>query len=239
MFGEGKSVIALGGHGFPEGVTAVEVLIEILRQLGNSLKSFQGQVANGYKKPLQSKVETTVTPNLRDTLSIPLEKEAYQIIKESLLRFTPSEVSFLAEEEEHAISQRAYWVVDPICNIHDYINGGKDWSISIGFAADGQPTGGVVFYPARGEFLFTCEDGQSHRRIVGNDFKHETALVSFSSERTDLPSTLSCAFAKSTHRIYPQHNADVLTNVALKAIVARVENRPHVNPELPLELTRQ
>ena len=240
MLASKDRTIITGAHGFPASIQ-VESLIAIIRAQGQNLLGLQNQVVLGYQKPLKAEIPTVIGQNIRNVLQFPRERDVYAQIKDLLSRMNESdEIGFLAEEEEHSISQKGYWVIDPICNIRTYIDGGKDWSISIGFALGGRPTGGVIYYPTKGEFLYTAEDGQSHRRIEDATSKRETALLRYSSTKDDSADTLCAAFAK-THKgcLLQTHNPDILSNVALLAIASRLEVKPLLRPDLPFALIPQ
>lgn len=232
--------LVLGYHGFPESIKNIETLLEIIKAGGDDIRALQAQVVLGYKQPLQAQTGKTVALNSRNILTIQLEKKFYASIKSSLMKLSSlTDIGFLAEEENNTISQKSYWVVDPICNIRDYIHGGQDWSISLGFAKDGMPTGGIIYYPAKGEILFTHEDEQSHRRLIEDSFKRETALTEYSSQHKVSASTLCDAFAETTKSLIKISNSDIFSNVALLAIANRIAIKPHLSPELPLALRPQ
>jgi myo-inositol-1(or 4)-monophosphatase len=77
------------------------------------------------------------------------------IIRDGLAEAFPSD----AFRSEHAadsagrLEQPRVWIVDPLDSKTNYIQGGDEFSVSIGLAVDGQATLGAVYNPARDELV--------------------------------------------------------------------------------------
>ena len=77
------------------------------------------------------------------------------IIRDGLAEAFPSD----AFHSEHAadsagrLERPRVWIVDPLDSKTNYIQGGDEFSVSIGLAVDGQATLGAVYNPARDELV--------------------------------------------------------------------------------------
>lgn len=70
------------------------------------------------------------------------------------------------------------WIIDPLDGTKDFIRGGEDYSVMIGFALQQKPVLGVVYQPSRGHLWSgnaisgQCEyvdaSGERHRRALDN-----------------------------------------------------------------------
>ena len=57
-----------------------------------------------------------------------------------------------ADSRGHLVARRV-WIVDPLDSKTNYVQGGDEFSVSIGLAVDGQATLGVVYNPVRDELI--------------------------------------------------------------------------------------
>jgi myo-inositol-1(or 4)-monophosphatase len=77
------------------------------------------------------------------------------IVRDGLIEAFPSD----AVHSEHAADSTArleaprVWIVDPLDSKTNYVQGGDEFSVSIGLAIDGRAVLGVVFNPARDELV--------------------------------------------------------------------------------------
>lgn len=243
MFIPAKYKEFIGSHGFPS-AASIEEIIDITVDVGDYMKQNQPKVVEGYQNPLLARFGTTqVDFNKRGAQCIPPETKAYKTMLSFVKDLGPMscmmDVGFLAEEKQcQGAEHDAYWTLDPLCKIQDFIDGGRDWSVSIGFAAAGVPTGGVIYYPVRGEVLYTADNEQSYRRYLRGEDKESTALEYVSHDlelkKTAGRATLVAEFARQMKFPTNYHSPDVLSNVALKAISSRVANQDRVvDVEMP------
>lgn len=78
---------------------------------------------------------------------------AVNIHLEKILQAARPDYGWLSEETEDAavrLSTKRQFVIDPIDGTRAFIEGSKDWAISMAVVEDGQPIVGVVVMPKRG-----------------------------------------------------------------------------------------
>lgn len=110
-----------------------------------------------------------------------VDKDISKMIISELQRLTPDipVVSEEASREENltALQNDLQWVIDPVDGTRTFIewNEGKEscngWGIRIGLCYKGVPIKGIDYYPAKGEILFTGDDGKAYRQIIGEEPK--------------------------------------------------------------------
>lgn len=78
--------------------------------------------------------------------------EADHLVDDVLRRLLPeSGEGWLSEEtvDDHArLDKRRVWVVDPLDGTREFVEGIRQWSVSIGLVEDGQPVAGGILNPA-------------------------------------------------------------------------------------------
>ncbi len=161
-------MVKVGGHGFPEEIGSVEVLINLARRIGNELYRRQADVIAVAKgdRPETDRIWAHKKPDGSSVTSSDIwaNDEIYQALRE----LTPDlNVAIITEEGDgqeniQGTKKEAAYVVDPLDNTGSYKRGELDWSVTIGFSIAGKPTGGVVYYPAQGRLFFTGDDGNSY-----------------------------------------------------------------------------
>lgn len=83
-----------------------------------------------------------------------------KMLRETLTAARP-DFGWLSEETQDSaerLSTTSQFIADPIDGTRAFIEGNKDWSISLALVTDGQVTHGVVYLPAR-EQLFSAVKG--------------------------------------------------------------------------------
>lgn len=234
----------VGTHGFPTYIDNTIDVLYVAWDVASYLKSKQKSVVEAFKSPLKARFgETLVSTNIHYNSFVPPEIEAYQKIKKAISTLSyvggvSLNIGFLAEES-HPVEARnssdGMWVIDPIHNLSSYLKGEDDWSLSIGFAVAGQPTGGVIYYPNKRELLYTGDDGKSYGQDkLGK--RIEIQKVCFDQKPKNAGTEcLTPVFAKQSKLPAPSTNPDVISNVALQAIVSRVKSQEghRVNPDMP------
>lgn len=82
-------------------------------------------------------------------------------LRETLTTARP-DFGWLSEETQdnsERLSTLSQYIADPIDGTRAFIEGNKDWSISLALVTKGQVTGGVVYLPAR-DYLFAAVKGK-------------------------------------------------------------------------------
>ena len=110
------------------------------------------------------------------------DKKSSEIVIAGLAALTPSIP--VVSEENAPVQNRAlqdanaiYWIVDPLDGTRSYIDGYEGFGVHIGLIENGQPTMGVVYFPAQGILYYTDgaggafrqEDGRPPEQIRVND----------------------------------------------------------------------
>lgn len=81
---------------------------------------------------------------------------------EAVLQAARPDYGWLSEETEDAaarLSAKRLFIIDPIDGTRAFIDGSKDWAVSLAVVEDGIPIAGVVVMPRRGE-TFTAQRGK-------------------------------------------------------------------------------
>ncbi len=158
----------LGSHGFPEVIASIEDLITIARDIGQELYTKQADIIAVGKGEKQRTGEVWVERKPDGSTVTSSDIWANGELATRLCALVPDRaVGFIAEESDKgdnraAMKKSACFVIDPLDNTGSYKRGEPDWSVTIGFAVEGKPTGGVVYYPAQGRLFFTGDDGNSY-----------------------------------------------------------------------------
>ena len=85
---------------------------------------------------------------------------------EQRLRAATPDYGWLSEEsadDEHRLSKRLVWIVDPIDGTRGYLAGREDWCVSAALVEGAAPVLAAVFAPASDEFFFAAR-GQGATR---------------------------------------------------------------------------
>ena len=76
---------------------------------------------------------------------------------EARLRSATPDYGWLSEEsadDEHRLTKRLVWIVDPIDGTRGYLAGREDWCVSVALVEDATPLLAAVFVPVSDEFFF-------------------------------------------------------------------------------------
>jgi 3'(2'), 5'-bisphosphate nucleotidase len=123
---------------------AAERLRELAREAGRVILSFR---ESGTMAPTRKQDGSPVT--LADHAS-------QKTILDGLAQLTP-QVAVIAEEKENPPSLTAtgtYWLVDPLDGTRDYVEGGDEFSVSIGLIVDHEPYLGVIYVPMQDDLFY-------------------------------------------------------------------------------------
>ena len=153
-------------HGFPKTINSVEDIIDIAREIGQTLLTMQPDVVAVHTKRNEPSKDIWVKAKPDGSSVTSSDIWANSEIEQRLkaLPFDQKSIGIITEEGDKSANKRAAkksasWVIDPLDNTGSYKRGNDDWSVTIGFHENGQPTGGVVYYPAQGKLYYTGDDG--------------------------------------------------------------------------------
>ena len=88
---------------------------------------------------------------------------------EQRLRAATPDYGWLSEEsadDEHRLSKRLVWIVDPIDGTRGYLAGREDWCVSAALVEGAAPVLAAVFAPASDEFFFAARGQGATRNDV-------------------------------------------------------------------------
>jgi fructose-1,6-bisphosphatase/inositol monophosphatase family enzyme len=157
-----------GPHGFPAHLESVRDVANIVFAVGHGLIIAQPAVVAAAKKD-QRRGKVWAKRKADGSLVTSSDLWAEAELGRELRRITgaTSEIGYVSEEadmQQNLLEAKkpAAWVIDPLDCTGNYTRGGNDWSVTVGFAVVGQPSGGMVYYPARRELYFTGDDGLAY-----------------------------------------------------------------------------
>lgn len=89
--------------------------------------------------------------------------EAADAIIAAGLRAAFPDVTLVTEEQaaSHAEKASTFLIVDPLDGTKEFINRRGDFTVNIAYVADGTPTRGIVYAPAKGRLFYTNASGQT------------------------------------------------------------------------------
>lgn len=73
------------------------------------------------------------------------------------------DIAVVAEEGDPTISDKTFWLIDPIDGTVDYANRGESWGPIIGLVRDGRPSCGVIYQPVRDVLVIVLRGGGCYR----------------------------------------------------------------------------
>jgi myo-inositol-1(or 4)-monophosphatase len=87
------------------------------------------------------------------------DRAADDLIRTGLTAAFPTDALFSEESADSPdrLSNARVWIVDPVDGTSDFVGGGDEFSVSIGFALNGRAVLGVVYNPVRDELFAGCE----------------------------------------------------------------------------------
>ena len=158
----------VGAHGFPSAVSIKQVL-DLAHVIGKELLKRQPDVvavANG-EKASTDEIWAEKKPDGSSLTSSDIwaNGEIVSFLEKLPLDF--ERIGIVTEEGDkdanrQGAAKESAFVIDPLDNTGDYKRGKNNWSVTIGFAENKKPTGGVVYYPAQGNLYYTDDDGNSY-----------------------------------------------------------------------------
>lgn len=85
----------------------------------------------------------------------PADLAANEIICNGLAREFPADTLWSEEGQNSSLGREDHrvWIIDPLDSTSNYVQGGDEYSLSIGLAIDGHAVLGVVFNPRRSEMF--------------------------------------------------------------------------------------
>ncbi len=90
------------------------------------------------------------------------DKKADEVISKGLKKYFP-EVPIVTEEQvkSHDLSAPVFFIVDPLDGTKEFIKRKGDFTVNIALVANGEPTRGIVYAPARQRLFYTDENGEA------------------------------------------------------------------------------
>ncbi len=87
--------------------------------------------------------------------------EAADAVISTGLRAAFPDVPLITEEQaaSHALTATTFFIVDPLDGTKEFVQRRGDFTVNIAYVADGVPTLGVVYAPAKGRLFYTLPDG--------------------------------------------------------------------------------
>ncbi len=82
------------------------------------------------------------------------DKRSQEVIAEALMRHFPGVPIVGEEDREHKIPGRTFFTIDPIDGTAQFVQGGDQWGVTIGFIDDGVPQAGVIHQPRLNQMLY-------------------------------------------------------------------------------------
>ena len=162
----------ISSNGFPKTIGLMnDKLIPLIEEVGDNLSARQDDIVAVYEGR-KGATEKVYVRNKPDGSYVTSEDDwANGELEKKLREMSPDgdKIGIVLEESGHQrkleeIKKPVVWLGDPLDNTSNYIRGGNNWSVSIGCMENGNPTGGIVYYPKWGLLFYTGDDGKAHIR---------------------------------------------------------------------------
>ena len=144
-------------------------IVLAIRQAGMVAKSFQGKVQNEGKvaEGFETDSEILKMKRAAKTVIDEVVQEILLIAIKDIL--DPKKITIDAEEETPSLpffsnkNAEISIVIDPIDGTFEYLNGSDSYSVCLGVVEKNKVTMAFVYFPARDDFYFLANDGESYR----------------------------------------------------------------------------